>query len=104
MKLIKMALTLLTGYTTIPLRFASILGFLFTIFGVFFLLYILFTYFTLGSVPGFSFLASTIIIFSGVQLFALGIIGEYLARIFDRSYGRPTYQISKRTIGSMDSK
>ncbi|MCX6067362.1 MAG: glycosyltransferase family 2 protein [Chloroflexi bacterium] len=97
LKLIKMALTLLTGYTTVPLRFASILGFLFTIFGIFDLIYILVTYFVLGSLPGFSFLASTIIIFSGVQLFALGIIGEYLARVFDRSYGRPTYQVLKTT-------
>jgi len=97
--LVKMALTLLTGYTTVPLRFASILGFVFTLFGLFVLIYVLVTYFTLGSIPGFSFLASTIIIFSGVQLFALGIIGEYLARIFDRSYGRPTYQVLKTTSG-----
>jgi undecaprenyl-phosphate 4-deoxy-4-formamido-L-arabinose transferase len=97
--LVKMALTLLTGYTTVPLRFASILGFLFTLFGLFVLIYVLVTYFTVGSIPGFSFLASTIIIFSGVQLFALGIIGEYLARIFDRSYGRPTYQVLKTTSG-----
>ena len=98
-RLVKMALTLLTGYTTVPLRFASILGFVFTFFGLIVLVYVLVTYFTLGSIPGFSFLASTIIIFSGVQLFALGIIGEYLARIFDRSHGRPTYQILKSTGG-----
>ena len=101
--LIKMALTLLTGYTTVPLRFASILGFLFTLFGMIVLVYVLVIYFTIGSIPGFSFLASTIIIFSGVQLFALGIIGEYLARIFDRSYGQPTYQVLK-TTGSADPK
>ncbi|HEY3313413.1 MAG TPA: glycosyltransferase family 2 protein [Anaerolineales bacterium] len=100
-RLIKMALTLLTGYTTVPLRFASILGFIFTVVGMLFLIYVVVTYFTLGSIPGFSFLASTLIIFSGVQLFALGIIGEYLARIFDRSYGRPTYQVLK-TVGGVD--
>ena len=96
-RLVQMALTLLTGYTTLPLRFASILGFIFTILGGFVLLYVLVTYFVLGSIPGFSFLASAIIIFSGVQLFALGIIGEYLARIFDRSFGRPTYRILTTT-------
>lgn len=96
-KLIKMALTLLTGYTTLPLRFASLLGFVFTLLGLFVLIYVVVSYFTVGSIPGFSFLASAIIIFSGVQLFALGIIGEYLARIFDRSYGRPTYEILKTT-------
>lgn len=101
--LVKMALTLLTGYTTVPLRFASILGFFFTMVGIVILLYVLITYFVLGSEPGFSFLASAIVIFSGVQLFALGIMGEYLARIFDRSYGRPTYQVLK-TTGSVDQK
>ena len=103
-KLIKMALTLLTGYTTVPLRFASILGFVFTILGMFVLLYVIVTYFILGSIPGFSFLASAVIIFSGVQLFALGIIGEYLARIFDRSYGRPTYQVFKTTGSEADQQ
>jgi glycosyltransferase involved in cell wall biosynthesis len=100
-KLIKMALTLLTSYTTVPLRFASILGFVFTIFGVLALLYVVITYFILGSEPGFSFLASAIVIFSGVQLFALGIMGEYLARVFDRTNGRPTYQVLK-TIGGKE--
>jgi undecaprenyl-phosphate 4-deoxy-4-formamido-L-arabinose transferase len=46
-----------------------------------------------GNVPGFVFLASTIAIFSGAQLFALGIIGEYLARIYLRSMARPPYVI-----------
>ncbi len=102
-KLIKMALTLLTGYTTVPLRFASILGFAFTLLGLLVLIYVLVTYFVLGSIPGFSFLASAVIIFSGVQLFALGIIGEYLARIFERSYGRPTYKVLE-SVGGSDKK
>lgn len=96
-KLIKVSLLVLTSYTTVPLRFASILGFLFTLFGVGVLIYVVTIYFTLGSIEGFPFLASTISIFSGVQLFALGIIGEYLARIFERTGGRPTYTISRTT-------
>jgi len=96
-KLIKVSLLVLTSYTTVPLRFASILGFVFTLFGVGVLIYVLTIYFTLGSIEGFPFLASTITIFSGVQLFALGIIGEYLARVFERTGGRPTYTISRIT-------
>ena len=49
------------------------------------------------SVPGFPFLASLIAIFSGAQLFALGIIGEYLARMHFRTMGRPSYTIRART-------
>jgi undecaprenyl-phosphate 4-deoxy-4-formamido-L-arabinose transferase len=99
LKLIKVSLLILTNYTTIPLRIASILGFFFTLVGVFVLLYVLIVYFTEGSIPGFSFLASAITIFSGVQLFALGIIGEYLARVFERSSGRPPYAVAKRVGG-----
>jgi glycosyltransferase involved in cell wall biosynthesis len=96
-KLIKVSLLVLTSYTTIPLRLASIVGFLFTLFGFGVLTYVLVTYFAAGSIPGFSFLASSVTIFSGVQLFALGILGEYLARVFERTGGRPTYTIA-RTI------
>jgi glycosyltransferase involved in cell wall biosynthesis len=92
-RLVKVAFLVLTSYTTLPLRLASILGFIFFIFGFFVLLYVLVTYLALGSIPGFSFQASIISIFSGVQLFALGIIGEYLARMFDRSMARPPYVI-----------
>ena len=98
-KLIKVSLLVLTNYTTIPLRIASIFGFLFTIIGFFVLLYVLIIYFTLGSIPVFSFLVSAVTIFSGVQLFALGIIGEYLARMFERSSGRPPYVIQKTAGG-----
>jgi glycosyltransferase involved in cell wall biosynthesis len=96
-KLIKVSLLVLTSYTTAPLRFASIIGFLFTLFGIGLLIGILVAYFSAGSIPGFPFLASTIAIFSGVQLFALGIIGEYLGRVFERTGSRPPYIIA-RTI------
>lgn len=96
-KLVKVSLLVLTSYTTIPLRLASIIGFVFTIFGFFILIYVVAVYFTDWSIPGFPFLASTISIFSGVQLFALGIIGEYLARVFERTGGRRSYTISQTT-------
>lgn len=99
-KLIKVSLLILTGYTTVPLRIASILGFVFTLLGFFVLVYVVAVYFSAGSVPGFSFIASAITIFSGVQLFALGIIGEYLARLFERSSGRPAYAVRGRVGAS----
>jgi undecaprenyl-phosphate 4-deoxy-4-formamido-L-arabinose transferase len=48
------------------------------------------------TVPGFAFLASIIAIFAGAQLFALGVIGEYLARIYYRSMDRPPYAVRER--------
>jgi len=98
-KLVRLALRILTNYTTIPLRLASLLGFFFTLVGFLIFMYVLTVYFTQGSIPGFSFLASVITIFSGVQLFALGIIGEYLARVFQRSSGRPRYAVQERLGG-----
>lgn len=96
-RLVNQALLVLTGFSTGPLRLASMLGFAFTAFGVAMLAYVLVRYLAEGgSVPGFPFLASAIAIFSGTQLFALGVLGEYLARIFHRSMERPAYVESGR--------
>ena len=101
-KLVKAALLILTGYSTAPLRFASMLGFLFMFFGVAILIYVLIVKISLGSTPGFPFLASIISIFSGVQLFTLGIIGEYLARVYDRASDRPPYMIRETADNLQD--
>jgi glycosyltransferase involved in cell wall biosynthesis len=98
-KLFRLAFTVLTGFSTAPLRFTSIVGFSFMIFGIFAFIYVLVVYFTAGSVLGFSFLASLISIFSGALLFALGIFGEYLARIFERTSERPCFTIGQTTDG-----
>lgn len=92
--LISLALNMITGFTILPLQLASLMGFSFALFGLLVLFYVVGRYFILGySIPGFPFLASTIAIFSGVQLFALGIIGEYLARMHFRLMEKPTYVI-----------
>jgi len=96
-KLFKVTMVVVTGFSTVPLRIASMLGFGFTLFGVAIFLYVLAATLISGSIPGFPFLASIISLFSGTQLFALGIIGEYLARIFDRSMDRPAYMIGEET-------
>ncbi len=102
-KLVNHTMLLLTGYSTAPLRLASFVGFMFTILGGLILCYAVGRYLVGESIPGFPFLAATISIFSGIQLFILGIIGEYLARMFNRSLDRPTYvaqdQIGGRELG-----
>lgn len=91
--LVRMTTEVLTGYSTAPLRLASWIGFGMTIFGIGIFIYVLMVYFIAGSMPGFPFLASIISLFSGAQLFVIGIIGEYLARMFDRSMDRPPYVV-----------
>lgn len=91
-KLVRHALNMITGYSTLPLQLASLIGFSFTLFGIAVLLYVLVRYLVQGGgIPGFPFLASIIAIFSGAQLFALGIIGEYLARVHTRMLDQPSY-------------
>lgn len=96
-KLMIHALNMMTGFSTLPLQVASMVGFACTLFGVLVLVYVVGRYFLQGgSVPGFPFLACIIAIFSGTQLFALGIIGEYLARMHFRMMERPSYAVQSR--------
>jgi len=93
-KLLNHAFNMLTGFTIIPLQIASLIGFTFSIFGFMILFYVVLRYFLYGSpVPGFPFIASIISIFSGAQLLAIGIIGEYIARIHSRVMDKPQYTI-----------
>ena len=97
-KLVKHTLDMMTGFSTLPLQLATAVGFFFTLFGVGVLAFVLGRYVLQGvAVQGFTFLASIIAIFSGAQLFALGMFGEYLARVFHRSTGQPSYTIRERT-------
>ncbi len=96
-RLLRMTLLYLTNFSTKPLRFSNIIGFFFTLMGFLGFVYVITVYFVEGSVPGFPFLASAVMVFSGVQLFALGIIGEYLARVFERTAGRKPYTIERST-------
>jgi undecaprenyl-phosphate 4-deoxy-4-formamido-L-arabinose transferase len=99
-KLIVHALNQTTGFSTRPLRIASIVGFVFSLFGVGVLIAVVARRLFQGNpVPGFAFLASVVAIFSGAQLFALGIIGEYLARMHFRLMDKPPYRIGAR-VGS----
>lgn len=93
LKLVSHALDMITGFSTVPLKLASVIGFIFSLFGLAILIYVVMSYLVRGSIPGFPFLASIIAMFAGAQLFALGVIGEYLARIHFRTMKRPSYSI-----------
>jgi len=95
-KLVNHAINMLTGFSVVPLQLASLLGLVFALFGFVALAYVLIDYFLRGDkVPGFPFLASLVAMFSGAQMFALGIIGEYLARVHLRSMERQPYTVRK---------
>jgi glycosyltransferase involved in cell wall biosynthesis len=97
-RLVHHALNMITGFSSRPLRIASMIGFAFTMFGiVVFIVVVARFLFGGNSVPGFPFLASIIAIFSGVQLLILGIMGEYIARMHVRLMERPTYVVVETT-------
>ena len=86
----------MTGYSTLPLRFVSVVGFSTAIFGLsLVVIFVLVPFARQTSVPGFPFLASTIIVFSGIQLTTLGVIGEYLSRMHFRIMNKPEYVIAE---------
>ncbi len=91
----------ITAFSTRPLRVISFVGLSFTAFGVLIFAYALFNYiYSRGAVPGFAFLSSLIALFSGAQMFALGVFGEYLARMHTRLMDRPPYSIHQVLRGS----
>ena len=93
-KLIRHALNMMTGFSVLPLQLASIVGFVFSFGGLVVLIFVLLRFALYSStVAGFPFLASIIAIFSGVQLFALGVLGQYLARMHFRSMDKPPYVV-----------
>jgi len=92
--LFRHAMNMMTGFSTLPLQLANLMGFLCTVFGGVVLVFVVGRYLLYGTTQqGFPFLASIIAIFSGAQLLALGIIGEYLARMHFRTMERPTYTV-----------
>lgn len=91
-KLVDLAISGLTSFTTAPLRIASLAGFAVSAFAFFYIVYLLIR--PLFGVPigdGYSSLMATILFIGGVQLIAIGIIGEYVGRIFLETKQRPLY-------------
>ena len=98
-KLVAHTFNMVTGFSTLPLRFASLLGLIMSTLGFLILVYLIFSqvFAFQFEVPGFTFTACIISIFAGAQMFTLGIIGEYLARMHLRIMDKPAYIIQQST-------
>lgn len=87
-------LNMMTGFSTRPLRLVTATGFLASLAGLASLFFVVGRWWLSdNSAPGFAFLASLISVFGGLQLFGLGVIGEYLGRMHVRSMNKPIYNI-----------
>lgn len=95
MSLFNLALNGIMSYSTAPLRLASILGLLVSVVAFIYLIYIIIVTNLYGEpVQGFPTIMVTMLFLGGVQLLGMGILGEYLARVFNEVKGRPAYFIN----------
>ena len=96
-RLLGLAIDGITSFTTAPLRFATVLGLIISIVAFSFMCYVLINTLIWGDpVQGYPTLMTVILFLGGVQLLSLGIIGEYLGRIFHETKGRPVYIIREQ--------
>lgn len=95
--LMRLAITGLTAFSDLPLRVWAGVGFLVSIFSLIYAAYITVRTLILGvDVPGWATLTVAILFFSGIQLISIGILGEYIARIFNEVKGRPSYVVARK--------
>jgi len=93
--LVRLALTGVTAFSNLPLRLWSALGALIAVGAIGFGMMIVIQHFIRGhDVPGWATLVTSLMFFSGVQLLSIGILGEYVGRIFDEVKQRPIYLVA----------
>lgn len=97
LRLLRFAVDGLTAFTTWPLRLLSLVGAALSLLAFLYGLYIVITYWLYGDpVQGWATLITVVLFFSGVNLMSLGVVGEYVARIFTEVKARPVYLLRER--------
>ena len=101
-KLLNLAIDGITSFTTAPLRMATIFGFIISLVAFVWIIYLLVRpLFGVSTGAGYSSLMAVILFLGGVQLLSLGIIGEYVGRIFIETKNRPLYLIEEYHAGNI---
>ncbi len=96
-KMLHFAADGITAFSAKPLRIASYIGVIVFLLGLLYAIYAVIRNLSGETIPGWTSLLVTVLILGGIQLLTLGIIGEYLARIFNESKSRPLYFIKDQT-------
>lgn len=98
-RLINLAIDGLTSFTTTPLRFAGILGGIISLVAFAYLIFVIIKNTLYGpDVSGYPSTMATILFLGGVQLMSLGVIGEYIGKIFNETKNRPTYLVGDTNV------
>jgi len=96
LKLINLAIDGITSFTTAPLRISSVLGMLVSLCAFIYIVYLVVRTALFGTdLAGYPSMMAVILFLGGVQLLSLGVIGEYVGRIFNESKNRPLYFIEE---------
>lgn len=96
-KMIKLAADGITGFSNKPLKIASTLGYIVSCFGFLYLFVILYQrLFTNTTIQGWTSIIAILLILNGVTLIMLGVLGEYIGRIYDEMKARPVYIIKEK--------
>ena len=104
-KLLDLAISGITSFTTAPLRVASILGMLVSFVSFIYIIYLVVRpLFGVETGDGYSSLMAVILFLGGVQLLSLGVIGEYIGRIFNETKQRPLYLVEEYHTGKKAKK
>ena len=103
-KLFKYALDGIFGFSTMPLKISTFIGFLSSVASIIYLIVVVIQKLAFGiAVPGYATLVVLILLIGGIQLFCLGILGEYIARMYVQTKQRPVY-ILKEHLSHADEK
>ena len=98
-KMVRFAFDAITAFSVKPLALASLIGLLAAGLGVLLLIYSLASWLFFNAVKGWTSLVAIVAILASVQLFVLGIIGEYLGRLYEQSKGRPLFVVDRVVRG-----
>jgi len=101
-KMLRFALDALTSFSFVPLRSATFLGFAASVFAFLYILVVLVLKAVGISWSGYTSLMASILFLGGVQLIMIGVLGEYIGRIFDEVKRRPLYLVGDSTDGSVE--
>lgn len=98
-KMIAFAIQGVTSFSIMPLRFAAVIGLFFSIVSFIYAVYALFAKFFFGTaIVGWTSILISVLFLGGIQLIFLGILGEYLGKMFIEAKNRPTYIITERKL------
>ncbi len=103
-KMLNFAWDGITSFSVKPIRLLLNLGITIFIVSMLFVIYCLISKITGNAVPGWTFLACSIWVMGGIQMISLGIIGEYIGKIYSETKGRPRYIISRNLIEEENEK